>query len=420
LKSKKRRSNRERPLLPETGAWGFAFVSIILLIMVYYSRDYYDIRLGLLGVYLWALAIGLSFCLSLAYYALFILPKRGSDGWQEAVRLLVTFYIHQASRLIGFGKKLESKNPNPNAPEIPYSFTKVKAGIVESHQAAALTADGAFVRASGPGYVKLNKNETVRELVDLRKHLRTMPVAAVTRDGIPIETLVVAIFQLKPLAPNNPSSDQQYWYDEDAIFKALYAGSIDAKQTTRHWAERPASTAAAHLVATLANYTLDEIIQPREPNATPIEDIKSEVKRLASDDLEPQGIHLIAIALSQFSLPDNVAQERVNIWQAEWERQIVAEQATSGAEAWRRIQLARARAQMEMIDSITNSIEMLCRRGDVDIGEIITLRMIETLETAIGDDAVKALLPNHILSSLDQIQEWVAEPPRLIQRQLEE
>ena len=154
-----------------------------------------------------------------------------------------------------------------------------------------------------------------------------------------------------------------------------------------------------------------------DPQETPIEDVKAEVKRLVAEELEPHGIDLNVVALSQFSLPEDVVKERINVWQSQWERQIRTRQAADSAEAWRRIQLARARAQMEMIDSITGSIEAMSRRGDVDISEIITLRMIEALKTAVRDDAVKALLPGHILNSLDQVQDWLVEPPQIVSTQ---
>jgi hypothetical protein len=413
LKSRQRRTTGQRRLLPETGAWGFIIVSFLLLVVIYYGRDYHGIRLGFLGIYAWGLALSLAFALTLAYHALFMLPKRGEAGWREGLMLLLTYYYQQALRLLSGKKKPRATRPAPDAAYIPASFAKVRAGIAESHLATALTKGGVYTRADGPGYVKLNKGETVHELVDLRRHLRTMPVTVVTRDGIEIETAVIVIFQLKASPPEEAPLEQPYHYDEDAIFHALYGASVDAQQTARHWSERPAPVAASHLVATIATYTLDELIQPLDPQATPLVSIKSAVKQLTSAEMEAHGIEIVAVAVGQLKPPEDVTGERIKAWQAEWERQIQAEQAAGSAEALRRVQLAQARVQMEMIDSITGSIEMMSRQGDVDVSEVVTLRMIEILERAVSDDAIKALLPHHIINSLDQIQNWIIEPPRL-------
>jgi len=413
LKSRRRRTTEQRRLLPETGAWGFMFVSLLLLVFIYYGRDYHGIRLGFLGIYAWGLALSLAFGLTLAYHALFMLPKRGEAGWREGLMLLLTYYYQQALRLLSGKKKPRAMRPTPDAAYIPASFAKVRAGIVESHLAAALAKGGVYARADGPGYVKLNKGEAVHELVDLRQHLRTIPVTVVTRDGIEIETAVTLVFQLKASPPGDAPSEQSYYYDEDAIFHALYAAAVDAQQTVRHWTERPTPAAAAHLIATIATYTLDDLIQPLDPEAAPLATIKSAVKQLTSAEMEEQGIEIMAVALGQLKPPEDVTRERINTWQAEWERQIQAEQATGSAEALRRVQLAQARVQMEMIDSITASIEMMSRQGEVDVSEVVTFRMIEILERAVSDDAIKALLPHHIINSLDQIQAWITEPPQL-------
>jgi hypothetical protein len=387
--------------------------SLLLLVLIYYGRDYHGIRLGFLGIYTWGLALSLAFGLTLAYHALFMLPKRGEAGWREGLMLLLTYYYQQALRLFTGKKKPRATRPAPGAAFIPASFTKIRVGIVESHLAAALAKGGVYSRADGPGYVKLNKGEAVHELVDLRPHLRATPITVVTRDGIQIETTVTVIFQLKAAPPEENTSEQPFRYDEDAIFHALYAAAVDEQQAIRHWTERLAPAAAAHLVATIATYTLDDLIQPLDPEAAPLATIKSAVKQLTSAEMEAQGIEILVVAVGQLKLPEDVTRERINSWQVEWEQQIKMEEAVGKAEKLRRLQLAQARAQMEMIDSITSSIEMMSRQGEVDVSEVVTLRMIEVLERAVSDEAVKALLPHHIINSLDQVQSWIAERPRL-------
>jgi hypothetical protein len=77
----------------------------------------------------------------------------------------------------------------------------------------------------------------------------------------------------------------------------------------------------------------------------------------------------------------------------------------------RRIKLARAKAQIEMIENITDNIQVLRQGGEVDLAEVITLRMIEALEDAARDSKVQAIVPQQMLQTLTQIRRWIDEAP---------
>ena len=85
------------------------------------------------------------------------------------------------------------------------------------------------------------------------------------------------------------------------------------------------------------------------------------------------------------------------------------------AEAVRRIKKARARAQIEIIENITQNIDSVRRAGDTDLSNIITLRMIEALEEGLSSESLQALIPQQIMTNLvmdtsNQMQSWLNQP----------
>ena len=77
---------------------------------------------------------------------------------------------------------------------------------------------------------------------------------------------------------------------------------------------------------------------------------------------------------------------------------------------------ARARAQIEIIDTIARSIDAMRQENDADLAQIITLRMIEALEEAVSEGSIQAMVPQQIMASLvadtsRQMKTWGKEIP---------
>ena len=112
------------------------------------------------------------------------------------------------------------------------------------------------------------------------------------------------------------------------------------------------------------------------------------------------------VGVTPFQAPDDIKEERVAIWQAEWERRIEVELGTAEAERARRLKLARARAQIDMIEKLTDGLEVVRQTGQ-DVTDVLALRLIEAIEEAESDAAVRALIPNQIVNDLKTIRTQV-------------
>ena len=374
------------------------------------------------GGIIWVAALFVSFLLGLLFYAQFILPLRGHEGWSEGLRLLWRHYSEPGQRYLNTllypsaaaSARLRRKNGSPptNKLGLPASFFLLRAGILKSHQVLALTRGSQFARPVGPGFVMLQRTEAAAHLIDLRKQLRRQPVKANTRDGIPIETTITVIFRIQQ-APFDLPGSEPYPYEHEAIFRVSYVNSIDAREKVRDWLDQLNPRAADMLVDEISHYTLDELYLTNNGGGGRLDQIKIQLKQRLERLIDPNGIEIIAVGVAPFTLPKAVVDQRINTWRADWERKIKLQQATSDAEAMRRIKKARARAQIEIIEDITQNIAAVRRAGgDDDLSNIIMLRMIEALKEAKSNASLQLLLPQQVMAELAQnasrhLQAWL-------------
>jgi hypothetical protein len=126
-----------------------------------------------------------------------------------------------------------------------------------------------------------------------------------------------------------------------------------------------------------------------------------------SRTFEKYGIRIITVGVTPFQVQEDIKEQRVAIWQTDWERRILVEQGAAQAERSRRLKLARARAQIEMIERLTDGIEIIRQSGQENVTDILALRLIEAIEEAETDAAVRAHIPSQIVNDLISIRNQV-------------
>lgn len=419
------------PQRPELGFLGLLLTLAVLGAVAAFFRDTAGLRFGNLGALIWMTIAVIAFALGILYFAQYVLPRRGNEGWGEGLQLLVRFYFaagqNYLERQMGGGGGARRSGPRRRSdvkterPEkrrdldLPTSFKLARAGIVPSHQALVINQGNTFARVAGPGFVMLFRRERVAQVVDLRPHKRSQPVQATTRDGIPVGTSVSVTFQVRQRVENDPFDPMLYPYDPDAVFQVSTFNSIDESGETRAWYAQLAPQAAALLASELSAYTLDDL-QQRDARGERVQrEVKQRVQRQLERSAAAHGLTLTGFGIGAFSFPDKIMEQRIKAWQAAWQRRIEEKHAAGDAEAARRLKQARARAQIEIIEKITESIESLRQQGETNLTEVITLRMIEALEEATGSDSVQALIPQQVMANLvmdasNQMQRWLGRP----------
>jgi regulator of protease activity HflC (stomatin/prohibitin superfamily) len=387
----------------ELGVFGLILALVIMGAIGRFLSDATGYAYGWFGMFWWTTAVFVPFLLGLLYFALFVLPIPGVEGWAEGMRLIWRNYISPPRRPEPAKPPARKKGEtavDPHLADLPPSFASLRCGITRSHQALALVKGARFSRSGGPGFVTLYKGEGVAQVVDLRRQTRSETVKANTRDGIPVECPLFVSFRIWQQEPEQASNTLAYPYDPEAIFQVNYTSSVDPGDNLRRWSNQIAPQAAALLVLEIAQHSLDELYQVDANGLGPIQDIRQRIKRNLESNESLAGVEILGVGTGKLSLPDPVLEQRIKQWQAKWLREIQTRRATGDAEIERRMKQARARAQIEIIDNITQNIIEARRADGVNLTDVITLRMIEALEEAASSASVKALLPPPMLSGV--------------------
>ena len=407
------------PKQKERKEWGFLgllLASLLLILWAAIFRDARGVSHEWLVAFLWVVIISVTFVLGLIYFAQYVSPLRGEEGWGAGFILLLLAYMRAAeSRLEGSDNSKKSKKAA--VPEkkdrLPDSLKSLSAGFIRGYQVLALTRGSSYSRPAGPGFVVLYKGEQIWRVIDLRPQRRSQTVKAKTRDGITVETSVTVTFQVKRNGTGS-QDDLLYPYDRDAIFPISYDETVDENGNLLPWTHQLTPPAAATLANELPKYSLNELTRAVD-SVSPLEEIKQTITRDLQRLFLVKGIEVLSVGVGALKLPDSVRDQQFLTWQAEWLRRIRAESASGNAEVVRRIKQARARAQIEIIENITHSIETMRSEEEADLSQVIMLRMIEALEDAVSAGSVQALVPQQIIAGLvgdasRQMQSWVATP----------
>lgn len=403
---------RDRQFIP---GLGFLILAIILLgVIGAFLHDANEVEYGVAGALLWGGAVLVTFILGTAYVSRRLLPLQGNAGWSEGFRLLWRNYTMGAANLLygrrGVSRTASSRSKKPKTDELAPSFALLKAGFLFSHEAAALTRGNSYSRADGPGLIFLHSGETIAQVFDLRPHSRKLPVKAVTRDGIPVETSVSVIFQVRRPAPDQrrPRSVETdpipYHYDRDALFDLTYAASI-ADDDKRDWTEQVCPQAATMLVVEIAKYTLDELLV--SAGSEPMSEIRDRIKtglKEQQGDSEFQtlskGIDIVGVGIGALELPHDVIAKRLSTWQVGWQNRISQETVSGEIEAQRLYNQARARAQVENIENLLTSIDAMRKQSGIALHEVVMLRLMEIMEAISATRTLVPMASRAAMSSL--------------------
>lgn len=371
-------------------------VVLLLILFVVWLWMSQSEQTSSLGAFIW-LGIFLVFLLlGILHYAQFVMPFRTEDSWGEGIYLLLKPYLDGFERLFEPKRRRLLRNLDPSLKELPKSFQEVGGGLLRSHQVLALAQGSSFSRDAGSGFVRLAKGERITHLIDLRLQSRTEEVEANTRDGIPVKTAVTVKFRVHQ--EDNDDSDEAllYPYDKEAIFFVSQLSSRDSENGIRPWTQQISPQAVTMLVSELAQYTLNQLYQADTSGRKPLDEIKSRLLRELSRQFTEYRIDILGVGIRPLDLPLEVEKQRIEMWQADWERKIQLQQAAGKAEAVRRMRHARARSQIEIIENILQNVEAAKQSDNANLTKIVTLKAMELLHQAMNNDKAQAILPKTV------------------------
>ncbi len=282
----------------------------------------------------------------------------------------------------------------------------VKLGVSD---VAVTELNGRFQRILAAGKHKLGRFETIHSVIDLRLQNRAHTNALLmTKDGIELTADLTINFRIKQGSP--PTPETPFPFDPAAVYAAAYFVRVrdDAADT---WQTQPPKLAQQLLYNIVAQYKLDEILEPATASTEPYFTITKELQEKLEPELAKMGLELVSATLDHLSLPQPVIDQVVTLWQSRWEIKRHIAVADGEAEALQEIDIARTEAEIMMMQAIVEGVQLARQQGSPStMRDVLALRLIEALERMARQSDEAGPVSQAVLPRLSQIRRQVAPP----------
>lgn len=377
--------------------------AVILGAVGFVLHDYNGVQYRVVGTLLWVGALFAAFALGTVYLSRVLLPLPDDPGWSSALLLLWKSYFTGGVRDMTAWYDSAAIMATPDRPPVAPSFDILGTGVLPAHEAVAIVRGTSYVRADGPGLIFLQPGERIAQVIDLRPQVRRQKLTVNSRDGIPLDTSITVTFKVRsPAAPPDDEAlrqDQErqpYPYDRDAIFYLHYISTVGEDDEVRPWTEQVAAQAATMLVSEMGRYSLDELTGG---GSMRVDDARRAIRQRLEEQYLPMGIQIISVSIGNLQPPPEVMEQRLANWEAEWEAKTHEELVTGDVEAQRLIMQARKRAQVDIIESLVQSIESMHADENAELRDLVMMRIFEVMDQAVTDDSVRAIIPQPLLAN---------------------
>ncbi|MGD1991607.1 MAG: SPFH domain-containing protein [Anaerolineae bacterium] len=346
-----------------------------------------------------------------------LLPLRDESQHRQALRAFLTFLLgNQYPHWIVHSdewrlKKVEQQTQIGGSPFVP-----ILAGpgvVISRCDHTAIVSDGVdFKGAKPPGLNFTSWAESVPQAIDLRVQLRAFDVEGRTKDGIGIKVLAFTPFQLD-CGSEVPRLGEPFPYRTSSAFRAFHQaqliehsgmGQIPERTEALLWDDLPQLIGTRILRDILAEYRFDDLCAPFRLAEDPRTKIADEFNYRLKKELKPCGINLVGGGISNL-LPveesrRQIFEQRIRSWQVRWVRHVMQLQAEGQRSRLRQIEKARAQAQVEAIQAISDRMAKIeDTRGGISSEDIFTL-FIDVISQMAVRPLVRRLLPEDVAESV--------------------
>jgi hypothetical protein len=193
-----------------------------------------------------------------------------------------------------------------------------------------------------------------------------------------------------------------YPYDTSAIFWVNYLENFESDQGGTTWSERIERETESLLVEELSRYSLDQLFQPGRDSAPSLTRVRARLQNKLTNAFLRYDITIQQVFLSKVELPDEIVDQRISVWQAEWQKQAEQEVIREVKIEEQRLELAETGVQVEIVQRILDDIEAVRDRGGADLADAVLISVAEAMKTAGTDERVLSALPEETQNELRQ------------------
>lgn len=277
---------------------------------------------------------------------------------------------------------------------------KLRGGYV-----AMTELNGRFYRILAAGTHSLARFEYVHSLLDLRPQERSAgDVTLTTLDGLELKSSVGVTYRIsmgaEPVTRANP-----YPFDAEAVRKLAYTATVGDKGKVSNWEGKALGQVRGSLAKAVSQYRLDELLANHNVGLEPHLTLRTQVEEEARSALRKEGLELLRVRIGPLELPDAVTAQIIDYWRAYWETQAHITRLDGTADAIEEMEIARAEAELTMIQAIVEGVRRARREGrTTTLSQTVALRLIEALDKLARQSADAYPLPDHLLPRLHALQ----------------
>jgi regulator of protease activity HflC (stomatin/prohibitin superfamily) len=295
----------------------------------------------------------------------------------------------------------------PDGPGGPCRF------VIQNDSAIIIERGGRRVAAVGPSSYVAGRFEKMQQIIDLRPQTNTTTASVITRDGIPVKVQVGMTFRIR--WRGEPTAETPYPADPDALLQAAAAQAVvrpeNGQPIPRNWADRVGGSLDGTLRNIVARYRLDELLEPRDPDARPRSDLERNYTEELKKSASGMGAEVTEVRVGAFEfdkVDSDIKRQWMDTWQSWWTGQTRVRQAQAEAGAIRTREMARAYAQLEMIGAITHEFQSVSGDESIPVN-LVTLRFVEVISQMAANPESAIFLPHEALQTLDGVRKMLRE-----------
>ncbi len=412
------------------GFWGrvlvllvplYAVLSLAVLAAIWMGTGLVlDLQLGLkvlAGLALPTLAIVAGVGLAIAYMrALYNLKGNREPFWH-----LVHCLFGQATLKPWLMVQEAKINRELNDPE----SLIVKVGgpgnlINRKDSAVVLEQAGKLTSVEGPGVSPLERFERIYDIIDLRPRRWQFAVDGMSKEGIPVTCEADVVFEIDR-GGLEPTEDTPFPMDERAVFVASTSKWLREKS---HPEDRQAIDWKGHVVmaqaggtlrSILARYPLDRLIAPERQEQTQMPEhprrvIRGELEKALAISAPEVGARILEVELGQIKVEDEVTQQWIESWRANWDYWGVEYLAAADAEYDRIVGEAKSEAIARRIHETANVLYNLACKGRPAFVRGAMIQLHLALRNIGADSLALTYLPAEATKLLQEAVDLKSKP----------
>lgn len=292
--------------------------------------------------------------------------------------------------------------------------------VIYHDSAVVLRRAGHLTGVTRSGFVPLEPFEKVYKVLDLRPKRSRLSVEALTREGIPVTCEAEVRYQVRA-GDQGPTKNLPFPVSNlDVLRAATCTWKCDpniSEDGELDWDELVAPVYTSTILRSiLAHYPLSELIRLtrweegtgwKSDDVHPRQAIGAELERTLRLHVSGLGVQILSVNLGEMLVPDEVA-DRIATWKKQWERQLTERRAEVEAEYMPQMETVKARAQAEMMLSLTEALPSLVIEADPPRIRQSLLHIIAMLKHASQNPGTQAFLPSETQRSLTTLGDAIA------------